>query len=146
MAVDTWTEEKLATLKRLWDAGLSGTQISAEIGVSRGAVLGKVWRLKLENPGGKPTTNATRVYVRQPLEITKANARERNKRYRLKNAAQRGTDPQAGLRCRLLSQGAAPTSAIYRKFLPRAPRDMTRADLRAMLTQAVQNTAAMVVS
>lgn len=43
-----WNEEHVATLRRLWDAGLSATEIARELRVySRSAILGKVNRLKL---------------------------------------------------------------------------------------------------
>jgi GcrA cell cycle regulator len=43
----TWTTERIALLKRHFEAGLSCRQIAAEIGVSRNAVIGKLTRLNL---------------------------------------------------------------------------------------------------
>ena len=44
-----WTEERTAALIRLWNKGVSATEISREIGApSRSSVLGKVHRLNLE--------------------------------------------------------------------------------------------------
>ena len=45
----SWTDERVATLKRLWGEGWSAGQIAVELGggVSRCAVIGKVHRLKL---------------------------------------------------------------------------------------------------
>jgi len=43
----TWTTERVALLKRHFEAGLSCRQIAAEIGVSRNAVIGKLTRLNL---------------------------------------------------------------------------------------------------
>ncbi len=42
-----WTEQRLEQLKSLWAKGLSISQIGAEIGVSRNAVVGKVHRMGL---------------------------------------------------------------------------------------------------
>lgn len=43
-----WTDERVETLKRLWTAGLSASQIAAEIGgMTRNAVIGKIHRLGL---------------------------------------------------------------------------------------------------
>lgn len=44
-----WTDERIAILKRDWAAGLSGSQIATRFGggVSRNAVVAKVWRLGL---------------------------------------------------------------------------------------------------
>jgi GcrA cell cycle regulator len=46
---DTWTEERVELLKRLWLEGLSAGQIAGVLGegVTRNAVIGKVTRLKL---------------------------------------------------------------------------------------------------
>ena len=43
-----WTEERLEKLKKLWDEGLSISQIGEQLGVSRNAIAGKVHRLGLK--------------------------------------------------------------------------------------------------
>lgn len=44
----SWSEERVATLERLWKDGLSASQIAANLGgVTRNAVIGKVHRLGL---------------------------------------------------------------------------------------------------
>src|SRR4051794_24205975 len=48
MTVLTWSDNRVEQLKKLWKAGLSASQIAAELGnVSRNAVIGKVHRLGL---------------------------------------------------------------------------------------------------
>lgn len=48
MALQIWTEDRVELLKKLWDAGLSASQIAAEMGnLTRNAVIGKVHRLGL---------------------------------------------------------------------------------------------------
>ncbi|MBO1018568.1 GcrA cell cycle regulator [Methylobacterium sp. SD274] len=43
-----WTDERVELLRRLWDEGLSASQIAAQLGgVTRNAVIGKVHRLGL---------------------------------------------------------------------------------------------------
>lgn len=55
-----WTEERVELLKKLWNEGLSASQVAAQLGgVSRNAVIGKVHRLKLSGRG-KTTTAAAR--------------------------------------------------------------------------------------
>lgn len=45
---ETWTKERIETLQKLWDEGLSASQIALRIGgVSRNAVIGKAMRLGL---------------------------------------------------------------------------------------------------
>lgn len=46
--VPSWTDERVDLLRRLWEDGLSASQIAAQIGgISRNAVIGKVHRLGL---------------------------------------------------------------------------------------------------
>jgi len=42
-----WTEENEARLRQMWDAGDTAEVISAALGISRSAVLGKKNRLQL---------------------------------------------------------------------------------------------------
>lgn len=47
-SVPSWTDERVELLRRLWEEGLSASQIAAQIGgVTRNAVIGKVHRLGL---------------------------------------------------------------------------------------------------
>jgi GcrA cell cycle regulator len=44
----SWTDERIETLRKMWDSGLTATQIAEELGgVSRNAVIGKAHRLGL---------------------------------------------------------------------------------------------------
>ncbi len=44
----SWTEERIDTLRKMWNSGLTATQIAEELGgVSRNAVIGKAHRLGL---------------------------------------------------------------------------------------------------
>ncbi|WP_128513501.1 GcrA family cell cycle regulator [Tabrizicola thermarum] len=50
----SWTDERVETLKRMWNEGQSASQIAKELGgVTRNAVIGKVHRLGLSNRVGK---------------------------------------------------------------------------------------------
>ena len=45
----SWTEERIATLKTMWESGSTASQIADELGgVSRNAVIGKAHRLGLK--------------------------------------------------------------------------------------------------
>lgn len=46
----TWSSERVAQLKRCFDAGLTCSQIAREIGVTRNAVIGKMSRMGLSRP------------------------------------------------------------------------------------------------
>ncbi len=56
----SWTDERVETLKKMWNDGQSASQIAKELGgVTRNAVIGKVHRLGLSNrtaPGAAPAT------------------------------------------------------------------------------------------
>jgi GcrA cell cycle regulator len=56
MRSDSWTVERLELLRKLWGEGATAAAIGARLGgLSRSAVLGKVFRLRLrtaETPGG----------------------------------------------------------------------------------------------
>ena len=55
-----WTDERVEILKKLWQEGLSASQIAAELGgVTRNAVIGKVHRLGLSGRG-QPTSSIKR--------------------------------------------------------------------------------------
>ena len=58
----SWTDERVETLKRMWNEGQSASQIAKELGgVTRNAVIGKVHRLGLSNRvgGGHDDEEAT---------------------------------------------------------------------------------------
>jgi GcrA cell cycle regulator len=67
-----WTEEAIATLRQLWDEGLSTAEIGRRMGISKNAVVGKAHRLNLaarpspirRAPGGTPTPRAPRRSAR----------------------------------------------------------------------------------
>jgi GcrA cell cycle regulator len=52
-----WTVEKLALLKELWGKGNTAAAIARQLGVSKSAVLGKIFRLRLP-PAEKPLPDA----------------------------------------------------------------------------------------
>src|SRR4029077_4343475 len=55
MTVLTWSDERVEQLKKLWESGLSASQIAAELGnITRNAVIGKVHRLGLSGRAQRP--------------------------------------------------------------------------------------------
>ena len=76
----TWTDDRVATLTKLWADGLSASQIANELGeVTRNAVIGKVHRLGLSGraKSGNSTPRAKRATTRSSsyTKNNKANAR-----------------------------------------------------------------------
>ncbi len=67
MTVLTWTDDRVEQLKKLWDSGLSASQIAAELGnVTRNAVIGKVHRLGLSGRAKSPSSAAPRQRKARP--------------------------------------------------------------------------------
>ncbi len=60
MSIETWTAERIEQLRSYVDTGLTCSQIAAEIGVTRNAVIGKIHRLGLSpgRPAGAPARSA----------------------------------------------------------------------------------------
>ena len=55
----SWTDERVATLTKMWGEGQSASQIAKELGgVTRNAVIGKVHRLGLSNRTGAASATA----------------------------------------------------------------------------------------
>jgi GcrA cell cycle regulator len=67
-----WTEERVETLKTMWADGKSQRDIGTALGISRGAVAGKIDRLNLPQPLFKQTSathiNRPRHARRRPDE------------------------------------------------------------------------------
>ena len=62
----SWTDDRVATLSKLWADGLSASQIAAELGgVTRNAVIGKVHRLGLSGRA-KPASSGSKHVNRKP--------------------------------------------------------------------------------
>jgi GcrA cell cycle regulator len=62
-----WNDERVEQLKKLWEAGLSASQIAAELGnVTRNAVIGKVHRLGLSGRAKTPSSAVPRQRKARP--------------------------------------------------------------------------------
>src|ERR1700733_8539182 len=69
MTVMTWTDDRVEQLKKLWEGGLSASQIAAELGnVTRNAVIGKVHRLGLSGRAKSPSSAAPRPRKARPAQ------------------------------------------------------------------------------
>ncbi len=63
----SWNDERVERLKKLWQDGLSASQIAAELGgVTRNAVIGKVHRLGLSGRAKSPSSAAPRQRKARP--------------------------------------------------------------------------------
>jgi GcrA cell cycle regulator len=72
----SWTDERVETLKKMWNEGQSASQIAKELGgVTRNAVIGKVHRLGLSNRTGvapQPAPPAPQTVPSAPAQPTAA--------------------------------------------------------------------------
>ncbi|MGY3609906.1 MULTISPECIES: GcrA family cell cycle regulator [unclassified Bradyrhizobium] len=185
-----WTEEKISELKRLCGEGMSASQIGAQIGATRSAVIGKAYRIgvNLNGRGGVPAGGRNKnakywtdeevqkvrelaadgkyalhiadimgVKFHQILSLAGRHGIDMN-RYTPSQEADRKMILGARLKRKYARrnekrrEAAAAVNPIvrigvtsrthpsYRNQLPRLP-EMSKAELRAMLAQAVRNTA-----
>lgn len=77
----SWTDERIALLRELWDKGLSASQIATELGgVTRNAVIGKAHRMGLSSrPSpvkGEQTKQAAAVATAAPAAARPAAPRK----------------------------------------------------------------------
>lgn len=57
-----WTEQNVERLKILVREGKTGSQIGKELGCTRNAVIGKIYRLGLKGPPQKPKQRASKLH------------------------------------------------------------------------------------
>ncbi len=63
----SWTDERIGTLKKLWEGGSTASQIAEELGgVSRNAVIGKAHRLGLKSRPSPVKANDKKVDTKKP--------------------------------------------------------------------------------
>ena len=74
-----WTDDRVATLTKLWADGLSASQIAKQLGgVTRNAVIGKVHRLGLSGRA-KPSSPARKAAARKRAASSASRARTASK-------------------------------------------------------------------
>ncbi len=65
----SWTDERIDQLKRLWEQGMTASQIADELGgVSRNAVIGKAHRLGLQSRPSPVRSNEAAPTAESPFE------------------------------------------------------------------------------
>ena len=82
----SWTDERIAKLQKLWDEGLSASQIAEKLGdVTRNAVIGKAHRLglksrpspvKQDSAPSKPAAKKAKITTK-PTKVTLLDLNER---------------------------------------------------------------------
>ncbi|WP_426613758.1 GcrA family cell cycle regulator [Bradyrhizobium sp. McL0616] len=106
-----WDAKDVALLKRLWAAGQSAAQIARRLGYSRNSVCGMLTRLGLKR-GHKPPTARPKIRPPPKLRPTSSTAFAR----RVEKKASRSTAER------------------------QQPKEFSKQQLYAILTEAVRNT------
>jgi len=66
----SWTEERIATLTKMWENGATASQIADELGgVSRNAVIGKAHRLGLKSRPSPVKANESKSVEAEPAPV-----------------------------------------------------------------------------
>ena len=67
----SWTDERIETLRKMWEGGLTATQIAEELGqgVSRNAVIGKAHRLGMKPRPSPVKPNAPEAKAAAPAAV-----------------------------------------------------------------------------
>jgi hypothetical protein len=120
-----WTDERLARVAALAVAGHYGSQIGADIGCSLHSVL------TICGKEGIPVNR----YTPEQQAYFDLKAKQREARKHAKRRKKPVTEAQF-----VFLPGTSKTSPIYRNQFGKLP-EMSKAALRAMLTEAVRNTA-----
>lgn len=148
-----WTEARTADLVRLWSHGYSCSQIGAVIGVTRNSVIGKAHRLELPTHTRSNNINGQNRAVDpkpqgEPRRPPASGSRPRICKTVFKTRERKPDNTifnkpaTPGLMTVMSNLTGFPIS-IYGRRQPRLSRQMTKTELRAMLTTAIQNTASM---
>lgn len=66
----SWTDERVELLRKLWNSGLSASQVAAELGagITRNAVIGKIHRLGLAQRAKTPPAQRPRTQGGAPAQ------------------------------------------------------------------------------
>src|SRR5688572_2753060 len=111
----SWTDERIATLTKMWESGATASQIADELGgVSRNAVIGKAHRLGLKARPSPVKANEPKP-APKPKEVEARPAPKA--RPRAAAPPERGADED---------EAPAPASATPSQPLPNAKPDMPR--------------------
>ncbi|MEM6586106.1 MAG: GcrA family cell cycle regulator [Pseudomonadota bacterium] len=106
----SWTDERIATLKKMWEGGSTASQIAEELGgVSRNAVIGKAHRLGLKSRPSPVKANDKKKAAKKAAP--KSSAATKKADAAPKSAAKPAAKPAAKADTPAPAQAAKPSSA-----------------------------------
>lgn len=100
-ALNAWSTDQEDTLRRLWDAGLTGTEISCRLPFSRCAILGKAVRLKLAPRRSGDARPAPKQRERSTRNLTRLRAAANGHDGGLKALPEAPAEPPTGKEIKL---------------------------------------------
>ncbi|WP_120076073.1 GcrA family cell cycle regulator [Aurantiacibacter odishensis] len=105
----SWTEERIATLTKMWEGGATASEIATELGgVSRNAVIGKAHRLGLKaRPSPVKANEKKKAAKKKEAAAKPAAAKPKPKA----PAPKKAKEPEAPKAAEPRSEEAAPTNA-----------------------------------
>ena len=89
-----WPDFRTALLTKLVGEGVSATQIALRLGVTRNAVVGKKWRLRLQTRQTAPSSSATAAKAAQRRAKRAAKEREKRRKADYITARKQPTRPE----------------------------------------------------
>ncbi len=137
----SWTDERIATLKKMWEGGSTASQIADELGgVSRNAVIGKAHRLGLKSrPSPVKSADKKAAPAKKPAAAPKPAAAK--KPATKKAAPSQKPAPAAAPMASTATSAAAPPSTAP-AAQPEAPAPAPAASPTAASTSAPGNSSA----
>lgn len=145
MSESVWTEERIAFLRRSFEAGMSCSEMARELGagISRNSVIGKLHRLGLTRPKVIAMPGLTKLERRRTKYQTDPEYRKailmRNREDMIRKG--RGARHMANPQSILTGQIKFQANGLTRKEC-----ELTKTELRELFAQAVRNTAAMEIA
>lgn len=126
-----WTDEQIDVLRALSAKGMTASEIGAEIGATKHSVITAAFHHQIQ------------VILHTDAEIYAMKQRQRIREKRKNDKRKALTKPKPKPIMISVEPDVSRTSSFFRKQLPKIP-EMTKNELRAMLADAVRNTAEMV--
>ena len=115
-----WTDERIATLKKMWEGGSTASQIAEQLGgVSRNAVIGKAHRLGL-----KARPSPVKANEKKKAAAKKPAAKPPAKKAATKPAAKAGTKAPAAKPAATTAKAAS--SAVPSQPIPNPTPDLPK--------------------
>jgi GcrA cell cycle regulator len=132
-----WNDVNVALLKKLWTEGQSAGQIAGRLGCSRSAICAKLQRLGLKRGRKPPTAKPTIVSRPRHRAISRAKAKTPGRSDVL--------EPELNSSFKSLSRDRDLSLRPLHRVIPERqstghPIEFSKAQLRAMLVEAVRNT------